>query len=140
MKIEDGKNEKSPVVSEDEERSLDTTQESPGLDVVEDEDELPSLMLNSSFNDMLSSASEHTPKASRSSLPSVSMHLRHIDTPSPELVLQRRLALLIMTDRTPSPSLRYSLRILLVLLLQQTHLLPIRHQHRLQRRYVIASR
>ena len=121
VKIEDGRNENSGVVSEDEAKSLDTTQESSGLGnriVVEDEDELPSCTLNSSSNDALSSASEHTPKASRSSSPSVSMHLRRFDrnlSPSPELVFQRRLAPLIMTDRTPSPSLRYSLRILLVL-------------------------
>jgi len=96
-----------------EDKGLDTTQESSGLGnhIV--------VKLNSPFNDTLPSASEHTPKASRSSSPSVSMHLRHIDrnlSPSPELVLQGRLAPLIMTDRTPSPSLRYSLQILLVLL------------------------
>ena len=40
------------------------------------------------------------------SLPSVSMHLRHINrnlSPSPEPVLQHRLAPLIVTNRTPSP-------------------------------------
>ena len=77
MMIEDGRNDKSGVVSV-EGKSLDTTQESSGLGnriVVEDEDELPSRILNSSFNDTLSSTSEHMPEASRSSLPSVSMHL-----------------------------------------------------------------
>ena len=110
MKIEDGRNEKSGVVSEDEEKSLDTTRDSSGLGsriVVEDEDELPSRILNSSFNDTASSTSDHTPVASRSSPPSVSMHLRHVDrnlSPSPEPVLQHRLAPLIVTNRTPSPS------------------------------------
>ena len=106
MMIEDGRNEKSGVVSV-EEKSLDMTQESSGLGnciVVKDEDELPSRILNSSFNDTLSSTSEHTPEASRSSLPSVSMHLRQADrnlSPLPEPVLQHRLAPLIVTNRTP---------------------------------------
>jgi len=114
MKIE------SAVLSEgdhpgvqDEDKSLDTTQDSSGLAnriVVEDEDELPSRILNSSFNDTHSS-SERTPEASRMSSPSVSMHLRHVDgnilpspSPSPEPVLQHRLAALIIANRTPSPS------------------------------------
>ena len=56
MKIEDGKNEKGGVVSEDEGKNLDTTQESSGLGnriIVEDEDEFSSRILNSSFNDKL---------------------------------------------------------------------------------------
>jgi len=64
-------------------------------------------ILNNSFNDTLPSTLEHTPEASRSSSPSVSMHLRHVDRnllPLPEPVLQHRLAPLIVTNRTPSPS------------------------------------
>jgi len=108
MMIEDGRNKKSGVVSE-EEKSLDMTQESSGLGnriVVKDEDELPSRILNNSFNDTLPSTLEHTPEASCSSSPSVSMHLRHVDrnlSPSPEPVLQHRLAPPIVTNRTPSP-------------------------------------
>ena len=96
----------------EDEKSSDTTHDSSGLGnriVVEDEDELPSRIPNSSFNDAQSSSSERTPEASRSSSPSVSMHLRHVDrnvspSPSPEPVLQRRLAPLIIANRTPSPS------------------------------------
>jgi len=138
MKIEDGRNE------EVQEKSLDTTQDSSGLGnriVVEDEEELPSCILNGSFNDALSSTSEHTPEASRSSSPSVSMHLRHVDrnlSPSPEPVLQHQLAPLILTNRTPSPSPSVAETFPLgspSLLFQQIHLFPIPHQHRSQCRY-----
>ena len=94
---------------QDEDKSLDTTQDLSGLGnriVVEDEDELPSRILNSTFNDTLSS-SERSPEASRSSSPSVLMHLRHVDrnlSPSPEPIFQPRLAPLIVANRTPSPS------------------------------------
>ncbi|KIM37247.1 hypothetical protein M413DRAFT_448563 [Hebeloma cylindrosporum] len=93
-----------------EEKTFDTTQDSSSLGnriVVEDEDDLPSRILNSTFNDSLSSSSERTPEASRSSSPSISMHLRHVDrnlSPSPEPVIQHRLAPLIVANRTPSPS------------------------------------
>jgi len=110
MKIEGG------VVSEDgnpdvqdEDKSLDTTQDSSELGnhiAVEDEDELPSRILNSTFNDIHSS-SEPSPEAFRSSSPSVSMHLCHVDrklSPSPEPVLQHRLAPVIIVNRTSSPS------------------------------------
>jgi len=96
MKIEGG------VVSEggnpdieDGEKNLGATQDSSGLGnriVVEDKDKLPSRIFNGSFNDVHSSSSESTPEASRSSPPSVPMHLRHVDRhisplPSPEPVL-----------------------------------------------------
>jgi len=110
MKIEDA------VVSEggnpdvqDEGKNLDTTQDLSGLRnriVVEDEGELPSRILNSTFNDTLSS-SERSPQASRSSSPSISMHLRHVVrnfSPSPEPVLQHQSTPLIIANRTPSPS------------------------------------
>lgn len=65
----------------DDGHGLDTTQEASGLGnrlVLEGEDELPSHILNSSFNDTLSSASKHTPEASHSSSPLVSVHLIEI--------------------------------------------------------------
>jgi hypothetical protein len=85
------------------------TQDSSGFSnriIVEDENELPSRILNSSFNDALSSSSERTPEASCLSAPSVSVHLRHIGrnispSPSSEPVLQRRLAPLIIANCTP---------------------------------------
>ena len=110
MKIEDA------VVSEggnpdvqDEGKNLDTTQDLSGLRnciVVEGEGELPSRILNSTFNDTLSS-SERSPQASRSSSPSISMHLRHVVrnfSPSPEPVLQHQSTPLIIANRIPSPS------------------------------------
>ena len=118
IKLEDGRSEKGGVGSEagnsdvqDECKSLDMTQDLSGPGnriVVGDGDGLPSRILNSTFNDALSSSSERTPEASHSSSPSVSMHLRHVDrnlSPSPEPVLQRRLAPLVVANRTPSPSL-----------------------------------
>ena len=65
--------------AQDEDRSLDMIRDLSGLGnhiVVEGEDELPSHMLNSTFS-AVHSSSEPTPEASRSSSPSVSMHLRH---------------------------------------------------------------
>ena len=77
-------------------------------DSVTDEDELPSRIFNSIFKDA-HSFSERTPEASRSSSPSVSTHLRHVNRnisllPSLEPVLQRRLAPVIIVNCTPSLS------------------------------------
>jgi hypothetical protein len=63
---------------QDEGKSLDMTQDLSGFGnriVVEDKDEPPLRIINSSFNfDTHSSSSEHTPEAFRSSSPSVSIH------------------------------------------------------------------
>jgi len=76
MKLEDGRSEKGGVGSEagnldvqDGCKSLDMAQDSSWLGnriIVEDEDELPLRILNSTFNNALSSSSERTPEASRS--------------------------------------------------------------------------
>ena len=109
MKIEDGKNEKGGVISEDEGKSLDTTRESSGLgnrNVVEDEDELPS-RINSLFNDKLFRLQGIRQRllvrrCLRFRCTFVILNNRNL-SPSPEPVLQHRLAPLIVTNRTPSP-------------------------------------
>jgi len=108
MKIEDAVvSEGSNPDVQEEGKNLDTTQDLSGFRnriVVEDEGELPSRILNSTFNDTLSS-SECSPQASRSSSPSISMHLRHVVrnfSPSPEPVLQHQSTPLIIANRIPS--------------------------------------
>ena len=87
MKIEGGavsKNGNPDVQHGD--RSLDTTQDSSGLSnhiVIEDKDELPSCIFNSTFNDILNStfntthSSERSLEASHLPSPWVSMHVHH---------------------------------------------------------------
>ena len=72
----------NPDDVQDEDRSLDTTRDLSGLGnhiVVEDEDELPSCIPNTTFN--VAHSSEHTPEASCSSSHSVSMYPRHVSSP-----------------------------------------------------------